>query len=68
MSLVILSKRIGEFFTLSNDIHLFILGIHGNKVRIGIDAKPETIVVLDERIDEKKTLADFPHLHTKNKR
>lgn len=57
--MVIVSKKIGEYITLPNVMNLFVLGIHNNQVRLGIDAKPDAIIVLEEGIEGKKSLADF---------
>lgn len=57
--MIIVSKKIGEYITLPNVMNLFVLGIHNNQVRLGIDAKPDAIVILEEGVDGKRSLADF---------
>lgn len=62
---VIVSKKIGEYITLTNVMNLFVLGINNNQVRLGIDAKPEAIVIIEEGIAGKKSLADFEEFNKK---
>lgn len=51
--MIIVSGKIGEFISLSNNVNLFILEIHGDQVSIGIDAEPETIVMVNEVVEKK---------------
>jgi carbon storage regulator len=47
--MLILTRRIGEVLVIDDDIKVYILGIKGNQVRIGIDA-PDDISVHREEI------------------
>lgn len=47
--MLILTRRIGEVLVIDDDIKVYILGIKGNQVRIGIDA-PNDISVHREEI------------------
>ncbi|WP_300493312.1 carbon storage regulator CsrA [uncultured Methylophaga sp.] len=47
--MLILTRRIGEVLVIDEDIKVYILGIKGNQVRIGIDA-PDDISVHREEI------------------
>lgn len=47
--MLILTRRFGEALVIDDDIKIYILGIKGNQVRIGIDA-PDDIPVHREEI------------------
>ncbi|PTB86853.1 carbon storage regulator [Pseudidiomarina aestuarii] len=47
--MLILTRRIGEVLVIDDDIKVYILGIKGNQVRVGIDA-PDDIPVHREEI------------------
>ncbi|MCL5974236.1 MAG: carbon storage regulator CsrA [Gammaproteobacteria bacterium] len=47
--MLILTRRVGEVLVIDDDIKVYILGVKGNQVRIGIDA-PDDISVHREEI------------------
>lgn len=58
--MLILSRRLGESIVIGDDIHITILGVNGNQVRIGIDAPKNVAVHREEiyqRISEKVQVA-----------
>jgi len=64
LAVLILARRTGEVFYIGdgpNRIKVVVLGVHGNQVRIGIDA-PKSVPVHREEIYEriKKELAGEP--------
>ncbi|UXY55365.1 carbon storage regulator CsrA [Pseudomonas tohonis] len=50
--MLLLSRRIGETIEIGEDIKITIAGIHGNQVRIGIDA-PRDVPVHREEIAQR---------------
>jgi carbon storage regulator len=52
LSMLVLSRRIGESLVIADDIRLTILGVSGGQVRVGIEA-PKQISVHREEIYEK---------------
>ena len=60
--MLILSRRIGESVTIRNDIHVTVVSVNGNQVRLGIDA-PRQVRVLRQEIfkameEENRAAAD----------
>lgn len=47
--MLVLSRRTNETLVIDNNIRFTVLSVHGNQVRIGIEA-PEDIIVLREEI------------------
>jgi carbon storage regulator len=58
--MLILTRRVGETLRIGDDVSLTVLAIHGNQVRIGINA-PKTVPVHREeiynRIEEERKAA-----------
>ena len=63
--MVIVSKKIGEYIHLPN-VNVFVVGMSCNEVRLGIDAKSEAIVIVDEGVEGKKSLRDFDEFSSKH--
>jgi len=51
-----LSRKIGERIRVGNDIWITLLQIRGNKVKIGIEAPNEVIILREEVIPSSKPL------------
>jgi carbon storage regulator len=49
---LILTRRVGETLIIGDDVHITVLGVKGNQVRIGINA-PKTVSVHREEIYER---------------
>ena len=47
--MLILTRRVGETLRIGNDVVVPVLAVHGNQVRIGIDA-PRTVAVHREEV------------------
>jgi len=47
--MLILTRRVGETLRIGNDVVVTVLAVHGNQVRIGIDA-PRTVAVHREEV------------------
>ena len=47
--MLILTRRVGETLIIGDDVHITVLGVKGNQVRLGIDA-PRDVEVHREEI------------------
>lgn len=47
--MLVLTRRIGETLRIADDIHVTIVDVKGNQVRLGIDA-PAAVTVLREEL------------------
>jgi len=53
--MLVLTRREGETIVIDENIHVTLLSIHGEKVRLGIEAPP-TVLVDRQEIHEKRLL------------
>jgi carbon storage regulator len=51
--MLILSRKVGEEIVIGDNIHIMIVAIQGDKVRIGISA-PKDVVVDRQEVHEKR--------------
>ena len=50
--MLILTRRVGEKIRIGDEVTVIILGVHGNAVRVGVDA-PKSVPVHREEIYER---------------
>ena len=50
--MLILTRRVGESLVIGDDVHITVLGVKGNQVRVGVNA-PKTVTVHREEIYER---------------
>jgi carbon storage regulator len=51
--MLVLSRKIGEQIVIGDDIHVMVVSVRGEKVRIGISA-PKDVVVDRQEIDDQR--------------
>jgi len=56
--MLVLTRRIGQEIVIADNVHLTVLGIKGEKVRIGITAPPDVRVDRSEVRDRRLSAAD----------
>jgi carbon storage regulator len=52
MDMLVLSRKVGEKVVIGNDIIVTVVGVHGKKVRIGIEAPDRFQILRSELIEE----------------
>lgn len=57
--MLILTRRIGEKVIIDNNIHVTVLGVNGNQVRIGFEA-PKEVAIHREEIQQRITKGENP--------
>jgi len=68
--MLILTRRIGETLVIGDDVHITVLGVKGNQVRIGINAPKSVSVHREEiydRIQREKGGDDYDNKNDDNK-
>lgn len=56
--MLILTRRIGETLRIGDEVAVTVLGIHGNQVRIGIEAPKSVAIVREELFQRDQRRAD----------
>lgn len=51
--MLILTRRPGEAFQISNDITITVLSVNGKQIKLGIQAPPDTPIVRSELLTER---------------
>lgn len=60
--MLVISRRIGDWIIIDNDIHVRIIAVRGNVVRLGIDAPPSVLVDREE-IHRQRVSFDEQPMH-----
>lgn len=53
--MLILTRKPGESLVIDKDIHITVLGVRGNQVRIGVSAPKEVTVFREEVLEKIQT-------------
>jgi carbon storage regulator len=53
--MLVLRRKAGEAIVLNQVVKVYVLAVEGERVKIGIDAPPDVIVVREELLDEPRT-------------
>jgi carbon storage regulator len=61
ISMLILTRRVGESLKVGDDVTFTVLGVKGNQIRVGIEA-PKTVAVHREEIFERIKLEQKPRV------
>jgi len=58
--MLVLRRKAGEAIVLNGVIKIYVLAVEGERVKLGIDAPPDVIVVREELLDEARIADDKP--------
>jgi carbon storage regulator len=58
--MLILRRKPGEAIILNGVIRIIVLAVEGDRVKLGIDAPPDVIVMREELIDERGAIPVAP--------
>lgn len=53
--MLVLTRKLGETLMIGDDICIKVVDIHGNRVRIGVEAPRDLPVVREEVLSEQRT-------------
>lgn len=57
--MLVLSRKPQESIVIGEDVHVYIVAIEGNKVKIGIKAPKEVVVMREELINRREANLDL---------
>ena len=61
--MLVLSRKQGEEIVIGNDVHITVVSVQGNRVKLGITA-PREIVVRRAELDERTVFPSVPLTET----
>ena len=66
--MLVLTRKLGEKICIDNEIEVIVLGIQGNRIRLGIKAPQSMFVLRSELIDHAMTALPSQFLQTSSAR
>lgn len=57
--MLVLTRKVGEKIVIDNDIHVVVVGIRGNQVRLGFAAPPEVSIQRPEIMERAEGARPF---------
>jgi carbon storage regulator len=60
IAMLVLSRKTGEAIVLAGTVTVYVLGIEHDRVKIGVDAPPDVLVLRSELVHQERGADDDP--------
>jgi len=58
VAMLVLSRKVGEAIVLAGTVTVYVLGIEHDRVKIGVDAPPDVLVLRSELVPQERRADD----------